>query len=151
MDKNILGAALAVPLLIFSGQFAGGGSNCTYTKPGLVFQKACLDAACRDHVRQFLPGCKRQMTGKFTKTVRYDGGSKRAPYLSLAVMDDLAGCMSRASMGRFNTASLDLSPYTEVSKDVRGDTMQKVGGGDSGSGLYMLPVVGQTTMLYGPA
>ena len=86
-----------------------------------------------------------------TKTVRFDGGSKKAPYLSLAVMDDLTSCMSKASFGTFNTASLDLSPFTEVSKDVRSDKMQKVGGGDSGSGLYMLPVVGQTTMLYGPA
>ncbi|KEO89794.1 hypothetical protein EH31_11620 [Erythrobacter longus] len=152
MDKYLLGAALAVPLLIVSGQSgSGAGPECTYTKPGLVFAKACIDDGCREKVRSLLPACKRQMAGKLSKTVRYEGGTKQAPYLSLAVMDDLASCMSRASFGSFSTSSLDLSDFSEVSKDVRGETMHKVGGGDTGSGLYMLPIVGETTMLYGPA
>ena len=152
MDKNIIGAAVAVPFLLVSGYLGGNaGAHCTYTKPDLVFAKACQDAHCREQVARYLPRCQRQLAGQMTKTVRFDGGSKKAPYLSLAVMDDLTTCMSKASFGTFDTASLDLSPFTEVSKDVRSDKMQKVGGGDSGSGLYMLPVVGQTTMLYGPA
>ena len=152
MDKYFLGVALAVPLLIVSGQTGGSaGPECTYTKPGLVFAKACRDDACREKVRSLLPQCKQQMAGKLSKTVRYDGGTTRAPYLSMAVMDDLAGCMSRASFGTFDKGSLDLSDFTEVSKDVRGDKMEKVGGGNSASGFYMLPVVGETTMLYGPA
>ena len=151
MDKNILGAALAVPFLLVSGQFAGGGAKCTYTKPDLVFAKACTDATCRAEAKRHLPACQNGMTGKLTKTVRYEGGTKKAPYLSFATMDDLAQCISRASLGRFNPEALDFSGFTEVSKDVRGDTMQKVGGGNSRSGLYILPVVGQPPMLYGPA
>lgn len=152
MDKNIIGAAIAVPFLLVSGYFGGNaGAHCTYTKPDLVFAKACQDSQCRKQVARYLPGCQKQLAGQMTKTVRFEGGSKKAAYLSLAVMDDLTSCMSKASFGTFNTASLDFSSFKEVSKDVRGDKMQKVGGGDSGSGLYMLPVVGQTTMLYGPA
>jgi hypothetical protein len=145
MDKNILGSIIAVPVLLAFGGFASGG-ECNYTKPDLVFDVACADEACRAAVKKHLPACKRRYTREFTTTVRHDDGVARAPRLTLAMMDKLSDCMASASNGSFGQGSIDLSDFREVSKDVRGDKAQAQGGG-----LYMYPVVGQTTFLYGPA
>jgi hypothetical protein len=146
MDKNILGSILAVPVLLAFGGFAASESGCNYTKPDLVYKVACADDTCRAAVKKRLPGCKRRYASEFTTTVRHDDGIARAPRLTLAMMDKLTDCMASASNGSFGQGSIDLSDFREVSKDVRGDKAQAQGGG-----LYMYPVVGQTTFLYGPA
>ncbi|MEM6585940.1 MAG: hypothetical protein AAF692_09310 [Pseudomonadota bacterium] len=144
MDKNILGTILAVPaLLVFGGVGSGGG--CNYTKPDLVFAVACADETCRAAVKKHLPACNRRHAHEFTTTVRHEDGIARAPRLTLATIDKLTQCMARASSGSFDSGSLDLSAFREVSKDVRGDKAKSAGGG-----LYLYPVVGQTTFLYGP-
>ena len=144
MDKSILGSILAVPVLLAFGGFASGG-GCNYTKPDLVFDVACADAACRAAVKKHLPACKRRYASEFTTTVRHDDGIAKAPRLTLAMMDKLSDCMAGASFGYFDPGSLDLSEFREVSKDVRSDKAEAQGGG-----LYLYPVVGQTTFLYGP-
>ncbi|MEL7318972.1 MAG: hypothetical protein AAFN04_10085 [Pseudomonadota bacterium] len=144
MDKNILGSLLAVPVLLAFGGFSSGG-GCNYTKPDLVFAVACADDSCRAAVRKHLPSCKRRYTSEFTTTVRHEDGVARAPRLTLAMMDKLTDCMASASYGSLDRASLDLSDFREVSKDVRSDKAKPAGGG-----LYLYPVVGQTTFLYGP-
>ncbi|MEM7703287.1 MAG: hypothetical protein AAF251_15220 [Pseudomonadota bacterium] len=144
MDKNLLGSLLAVPVLLAFGGFPSGG-GCNYTKPDLVFAVACTDDGCRAAIRKHLPACTRRYASDFTTTVRHEDGVARAPRLTLAMMDKLTDCMASASYGAFDRASLDLSDFREVSKDVRGDTAKPAGGG-----LYLYPVVGQTTFLYGP-
>ena len=153
MDKNIASAVLAVPLLLVSGNLVGSG-GCNYTKPELVFAKACRDDACQEAVRKYLPACKRRMSSQFTKTIAYEGGVKTAPYLSLDVMEKLTDCVASSGFGTFDRSALDFSRFREVQKDVRGDKRKAIAGsctGNNCTGLHMLPIVGQTTMLHGPA
>ena len=148
----MIAGALSVPLLLFAGTLPGSG--CNYTKPGLVFEKACLDDACRATVRKHLPACQRRMSGKLSKMIRHADGDVKSPYLSLAVMEQLTDCIANAGFGTFDRSSVDFSSFTEVSKDVLGAEPKRVGGSCSGnncSGLYLRPVVGQTTFLFGPA
>ena len=153
MDMRILGAVLAAPaLVLFSG--SGGGPQCNYTKPGLVYAQACADAACLAQVKKHLPACKRKLSGRFTKTVAHEDGDAKAPYLSLGVMNELTACISSASFGALSPDAVDLSAFREVSSDVRGNKARRVGGECKQKpcgGVYMRPVVGQTTFLYGPA
>ena len=144
MDKNIIGAIVAVPLLIATSNFAGGG--CNYTQPDLVFAKACADDQCRAQVQKHLPRCKSRFTSELNTSVRHEDGVARAPRLTFAVMGKLTDCIANESHGAFNQSSVDFSAFREVSKDVRGDKAKPAGGG-----MYLYPVVGQTTFLYGPA
>jgi len=144
MEKTWIGAIIALPLLIASGGM-GGGAGCNYTRPDLVFAKACIDDACRAQVRKHLPACARRYSSQMTISVRHEDGLARAPLLTLAIMDDLTDCLSQASNGSFDRSSVDFSDFREVSKDVRGGKAKAAGGG-----LYLYPVVGQTTFLYGP-
>lgn len=153
MDMRILGAVLAAPaLVLFSG--SGGGPQCNYTKPGLVYAQACLNETCLAQVKKHLPSCKRQLSARFTKSVRHEDGVAKAPYLVPAVMDELTACISSASYGALSTDAVDLSDFREVSSDVRGNKARRVGGKCKEKpcgGMYLRPVVGQTTFLYGPA
>lgn len=152
MDRNILGGVLAIPLLVVSGNLVSG-ATCDFTKPDLVYERACIDEACLRQVRKHLPACQNKLAGHFTKTIRHDEGVETAPYLSFETMDRLNQCIATASFGAFDAASVDLSRFSEVSKDVRGENARRVGGDcpdGKCSGLYMLPIVGETTFLHGP-
>ena len=154
MDKNIIGTALLVPVLLFSGTGAGGGSKCNFTKPALVFERACLDASCLAKVKQYLPQCERSLRSDLTKAIRYKGGVETAPHLSLAVMGKLTDCISKADFGRLDRASIDLSAFKDVPHDVRAEKLEKLSGGCAGTNcaqVYVRPGVGTTTFLYGPA
>ncbi len=154
MRRSSLGFVLAIPVLLASGTFgSGGGATCDYSKPGLVFEKACLTDTCRAQVRKHLPICQSRLAGSLSKTIRHDHGVERAPYLSLAIMERLSNCISEAGSGAFDKSSLDFSRFHEVTKDVRGSKAERVGGecpDGRCAGVYVLPVVGQTTFLHGP-
>lgn len=79
-------------------------------------------------------------------SIRHGNGIARAPLLTLAVMDKLTDCIAEASDSPFDRGSVDYSDFREVRKDVRSDTAKA-----AGAGVYLYPVVGQTTFLYGPA
>lgn len=152
MDKNIIFSVLFAPVLIFSA--SSNGAHCDFTKPALVFERACIDDSCREKVRQYLPACENSLRGNLTKTVRHDDGVETAPYLSLAIIGKLTDCIAQADFGRFSKASLDLSQFSDVSKEVRAAKAKNVSGDCAGSncpGLYIRPIVGQTTFINGPA
>ncbi|MEO1488394.1 MAG: hypothetical protein AAFR88_03000 [Pseudomonadota bacterium] len=146
MDKSWIWALIAFPLVLAFGGQGGGGGKCHFTKPGLVFSKACHNEECRAQIKQHLPRCQRRYASELTISIRHDDGVTRAPHLSRATMDTLAKCIASASTGAFDRQSLDLSAYRDVSKDVRGDTLKEIG-----AGFSVYPVVGKTTFLYGPA
>ena len=133
---------------------SGGGPQCNYTKPGLVYEQACLNESCLAQGKKHLPACKRQLSSRLTKSVAHEDGTAKAPYLSLGVMNEVTAGISRASNGARSPDAVDLSAFREVSKDVRGNKAHRVGGECEQKpcgGVYMRPVVGQTTFLYGPA
>lgn len=148
MDKNILGGLIATPLLLVLGSFGGlgGGAKCNYTKPELVFGQACRDDDCRAQVRKHLPDCMHRYSSQMITSIRHEDGVAVAPKLTLAVMDKLTDCVAQASYSSHVRDAVDFSDFREVGNDVRGDKAKAAGGG-----LYLYPVVGQTTFLYGPA
>ena len=153
MEKYVLGAAILIPVMLFGGT-SGAGPHCNYTQPALVYKQACLDDACRKAVREYLPACKEKLSGRFTKRVNHAGGTETAPYLSLAVMNELTDCIAGSGFSQFDRNSVDLSQFSEVSSDVRSSKAKRVGGDCNGkncSGVFIYPVVGKTTFLYGPA
>ena len=153
MNKHLLGAIILVPVLVFSGT-SGAGAYCNYTRPELVYKQACVSDACMKAVREHLPACKQQLAGQLSKTIRHSEGAATAPYLSLAVMDQLTDCIGSAGFGQFDRNSVDMSKFSEVSSDVRADKAQRVGGACKEapcSGVFVYPVIGKTTFLYGPA
>ena len=148
MDKNTLGGLIATPFLLAFASVSGlgGGAGCNYTKPDLVFAQACRDDRCRAHVRKHLTGCTGRYSSQMTTSIRHPDGVAVAPRLTLAVMDKLTDCVAQASYSSHVRDAVDFSDFREVSKDVRGNKAEAAGGG-----LYLYPVVGQTTFLYGPA
>lgn len=154
MDRNVVVSALLVPLLLVAGTGTGSGANCNYTKPELVFKKACIDDACRANVKRYLPECKAKYRSDLIKKIKHQGGTEKAPHLSMAVIQKLTECMSKADFGRFDSNSLDFSRFSDVSHDVRAEKFEKVASSCSGKNCaqaFIRPVVGQTTFVYGPA
>ena len=128
-------------------------SHGLHSEPSSVLKAACSGWDCQAMVSKHLPLCEKNLSHRLTKTVVNGSVTKEVPTLTFDVMQDLIDCIARAEGTAFDASSLDLTRFFQTRVVVRGSTDSIYADNCQDatcSEMGMLPIIGETRLLYGP-